>query len=336
MLKHLNEKFIHYMAEYFFEFEKRKHYYKIANNLYNAYLKGKSFNRSLLKKVKEDLSLWIDNKNQVQVYSRFFNKIEKEGVNSFGEAVSIIPLINNYKEIWREIESSENKYEALLSFVEKVSECEICTRGLEGEEFFNCLTQYVDFLTATQIANFFFNEEFLPLNEEIAKKLNISSENYFEVLKNLKGANLKNLYGALYVLVQIDSVKINFVKKLLGISRERELLKEAVYLWNTGNFYGAHEVLEEIWNLFKNEDIKRCYRGLIRSAIALHKLKEGQTESALKVIQEALLDMQNCSESFRGLNLGEIRAYLEGVLMTKELGNVPELKYNIKSEEEAA
>ncbi len=335
MLKHLNEKFIHYMAEYFFEFEKRKHYYKIANNLYNAYLKGKSFNRSLLKKVKEDLSLWIDNKNQVQVYSRFFNKIEKEGVSSFGEAISIIPLINNYKEIWREIESSENKYEALLSFISKVNECEICTRGLEGKEFFNCLTQYVDFLTATQIANFFFNEEFLPLNEEIAKKLNISSENYFEILKNLKGANLKNLYAVLYVLLQIDGVKINFVKKLLGINRERELLKEAAYMWNTGNFYGAHEILEEIWDLFKNEEIKKCYRGLIRSAIALHKLKEGQTESALKVIKEALLDMQNCSENFRGINLGEIRAYLEEVLMTKELGNVPELKYNIKTEEAA-
>ncbi|RUM29377.1 MAG: hypothetical protein DSY32_03335 [Aquifex sp.] len=333
MLKHLNEKFIHYMAEYFFEFEKRKHYYKLANNLYNSYVKGKKFNRSLLKKVKEDLSLWIDNPNQIQVYARFLNEIEKDGVKSFGEGLALIPLINLYREVWRELEEEEDKVTKLRDYILKLDACEICTRGLEGEDFFNCLLENVDFLTATHIANYFFEEEFLPLNEEIARTLNISKENYFEVIKKLKGANLKNLYGALYVLLQRDNVKVNHVKRLLGISREAELLKEAVYAWNTGDFYKAHEILEEIWGLFKNEDIKKCYRGLIRSAIALHKLKEGNTESGLNVVKQALLDMANCPDNFRGINLGEIRAYLEEVLGTKEIGNPPELKYNIKSGE---
>ncbi|GAB6066638.1 DUF309 domain-containing protein [Aquifex pyrophilus] len=335
MLKYLNEKFIHYMAEYFLEFEKRKEYYKLANNLLNSYQKGKKFNRSLLKRVKESLNLWIDNPNQIQVYARFLNGIEKEGVKSFGEAIAIVPLINNYRELWREMESSENKPLWLKEYVEKLTVCEICTRGLEGEEFFNCLTQNVDFLTATQVANLFFNEVFLPLNEEIAKLLNISSENYFEVIKRLKGGDLRKVYASLYVLLQRDNVKINHVKRLLGISREKELLKEASYLWNTGEYYRAHEILEEVWGLFKNEEIKKCYRGLIRAAIALHRLKEGKVESATNVIKQALMDMVDCPENFRGINLGEIRAYLEEVLGTKELGNVPEFKYNIKSEEAA-
>ncbi|WP_461830028.1 DUF309 domain-containing protein [Aquifex sp.] len=332
MLRHLNEKFIYYMAEYFFEFEKRKHYYKLANNLYNAYTKGKSFNKSLLKKVKEELNTWLENPNQTQVYARFLNDIEKNGVNTFGESVAILPLINNYREVWRELENAENKIEALRDFITRLDACEICTRGLEGKEFFECLTQNVDFLTATQIANFFFPEEFLPLNEEIAEVLKISKENYYEIIKPLKGNNLKNVYAALYVLLQRDVVKINFVKRLLGISRERELLREAIYLWNTGNFYAAHETLEEVWGLFKNENIKRCYRGLIRAAIALHRLKEGSKEAAMNVLKQALLDMKDCEDNFRGINLGEVRAYLEEVLATGEIGNPVELKYNIKSE----
>lgn len=320
------------MAEYFFEFEKRKDYYKLTNNLYSAYTKGKSFSKSLLRKVKEELNNWLENPNQVQIYTRFLNEIEKRGVNSFGESVALLPLINNYREIWKELENSENKVEALRNFISRLDACEICTRGLTGKEFFECLTQNVDFLTATQIANFFFPEEFLPLNEEIAQTLKISAENYYEVIKPLKGNNLKNLYAALYVLLQRDEVKINFVKKLLGISRERELLREAVYLWNTGNFYEAHEVLEEVWRIFRNEKIKQCYRGLIRGAIALHKLKEGKKEEAAEVLKQALLDLKDCGDNFRGLNLGEVRVYLEEVLATGELGNPVELKYNIKSE----
>jgi len=335
MLKHLNEKFIYYMAEYFFEFEKRKHYYKLANNLLSSYEKGKKFNRSLLKKVKENLNLWIDNPNQVQVYSRFLNEIEKRGVESFGQALAIIPLINNYREIWKELERAENKIEKLKEYIEKISNCELCSRGLEGKEFWGCIFENVDFFTATQIANFFFNEEFLPLNEEIAGMLKISPENYLEVVKKLKGANLRNVYASLYVLIQRDSIKINNVKKLLGISRERELLKEVSQAWNSGDFYSAHEILEEIWSLFKNEEVKKCYRGLIRAAIALHRLKEGNEKSAMNVIKQALMDMVNCPDNFRGINLGEIKVYLEEVLGTRELGNPPEFKYNIKSGEAA-
>ncbi|NPB07936.1 MAG: DUF309 domain-containing protein [Aquificae bacterium] len=336
MLKHLSEKFVHHMAEYFFEFEKRKHYYKLANNLLGSYERGKKFNRSLLRKVKESLPLWIDNPNQVQVYARFLNEIERDGVRTFGEAVAILPLVNLYREVWRNLEGHENKYEKLREYVEKITYCELAFRGAEGRELFEALRQNVDFFTATQLAGFFREKEFLPLNEEIASLLGINEENYHEILGSLKGANLRNLYAVLYVLLQRDGAKINFTKKLLGIRREREILKEAVLRWNSGDFYGAHELLEEVWSLFRNEDIKKCYRALIRSSIALHKLKEGERETALRVLREALLGMAECPENFRGINLGEIRAYLEEVLATGEIGNPPELKYNIKSEGEAA
>jgi len=321
------------MAEYFFEFEKRKHYYKLANNLLGSYERGKKFNRSLLKKVKESLSLWVDNPNQVQVYARFLNEIEREGVKTFGEALAILPLVNLYREVWKELEKSQNKYEKLKEYAERITYCELAFRGAEGEELFKALTENVDFFTATQIAGFLKETEFLPLNEEIASLLGINEENYLEVVRGLKGANLRNLYAVLYVLLQRDGAKINFVKKLLGIRREKELLKEAVLRWNSGDFYKAHELLEEVWSLFKNEEIRKCYRALIRSSIGLYRLKEGKRDTAMRILKEALLEMAECPENFRGINLGEIRTYLEEVLATGEIGNPPELKYNIKSEE---
>ncbi|NPA33220.1 MAG: DUF309 domain-containing protein [Aquificae bacterium] len=320
------------MADYFFEFEKRKHYYKLAGNLLASYQRGKSINKGLLKKVKENLHLWVGDPNLVQVYARFLNEIEKEGVSGLGKAVGIVPLVNLYRTIGRKLKDSTNKPEELKRYISGLDACEMCTRGLEGRDFFECLLQNTDFFSATHVANLFFNEEFLPLTEELAGKLGIDEGNYLEVIKPLKGADLRKLFASLYALLEEEPVKINHVKRLLGMSRERELLARVADAWNAEDFWRAHELLEEVWALFKNEETKRCYRALIRASLALHKLKEGQRESALEVLKKALLDMAECSDTFRGINLGEIREYLEEVLATKELGNPPEFKYNIKSE----
>ncbi|MFN7066132.1 MAG: DUF309 domain-containing protein [Aquificaceae bacterium] len=80
--------------------------------------------------------------------------------------------------------------------------------------------------------------------------------------------------------------------------REIDLLKEAQRLWNSGDFYSAHEVLEDIWRLFpKEERLKRnCYQGLIRLAIAYNHYICGRKESSLRVLRMAYQQLKECGK----------------------------------------
>ncbi|MFN3870725.1 MAG: DUF309 domain-containing protein [Aquificaceae bacterium] len=82
--------------------------------------------------------------------------------------------------------------------------------------------------------------------------------------------------------------------------KELELFKKAQKLWNDGDFYPAHEVLEDIWRLFpKEEGLKRnCYQGLIRLAIAYNHYLCGRKESSLRVLKMAYQQLKECGEVF--------------------------------------
>ncbi|NPB07005.1 MAG: DUF309 domain-containing protein, partial [Aquificae bacterium] len=262
------ERLVAHLADYFFELEKRKHYYKLVGNLLAVYEKGKTLNKSLLRRVKELLRLWVPEPSLVQLYARYLSSIEKEGVRSFGRAVGLLPLVNDYARFSKRFSEEADKWQALEGFLNSLDYCEVCFRGFKGEELFNCLLEQTDFLTATQLAGYLKDDEFLALDEFIAVPLEITKENYLKIVRPLRGEDLRLYYGALSTLLRLDRVKLNFVKELLGISRERELLEKAVKSWNEELFWEAHELFEELFNLFRNDEIRRCYRALVRSALA--------------------------------------------------------------------
>lgn len=95
--------------------------------------------------------------------------------------------------------------------------------------------------------------------------------------------------------------------------KERELLGQAVALWNEGRFYDAHEVLEDIWRLFPKEDrfSRNCYQGIIRLAIAYNHYICGRRESALRVLRMVREQLGSCGENFRGIDVKHMLEHVE-------------------------
>ncbi len=93
---------------------------------------------------------------------------------------------------------------------------------------------------------------------------------------------------------------------------EKELLQEVKRLWDSGDFYSAHEVLEDIWRLFPKEDkfSRNCYQGLIRLAIAYNHYLCGRRDSCIRVLKMVYGQLQPCRNCFRGIDIAYLLEYV--------------------------
>ncbi|MEJ5338278.1 MAG: DUF309 domain-containing protein [Aquificaceae bacterium] len=104
--------------------------------------------------------------------------------------------------------------------------------------------------------------------------------------------------------------------------KERELLEEAKRLWDSGDFYSAHELLEDVWRLFPKEDrfSRNCYQGLIRLAIAYNHYLCGRRDSCLRVLRMVYEQLQPCREGFRGIDTAYLLEWVEVHIQALESG----------------
>lgn len=96
------------------------------------------------------------------------------------------------------------------------------------------------------------------------------------------------------------------------MSGERELLDRAIEAWDRGDFYDAHETLEDFAELLEDDD--RDYAialALVRIAASLHKLANGVGPQAVPgKLHQALQELADAPASWRGVALGELREAL--------------------------
>jgi uncharacterized protein len=87
----------------------------------------------------------------------------------------------------------------------------------------------------------------------------------------------------------------------------RELFKTGVALFNRGEFFEAHEAMEEAMDLADDNGDWEFYLGLLRAAVANHKLTQGETSSAIIHLQAALRYLAPYSDRHQGVKLRELR-----------------------------
>ncbi|HLI78379.1 MAG TPA: DUF309 domain-containing protein [Candidatus Binataceae bacterium] len=81
-----------------------------------------------------------------------------------------------------------------------------------------------------------------------------------------------------------------------------------VDLFNAGNFFEAHEEMEEAMNLLNGDESDwEFYLGLLRAAVANHKLTDGAIDSAIFHLRAALKFLAPYADRHRGLKLREFR-----------------------------
>lgn len=89
-------------------------------------------------------------------------------------------------------------------------------------------------------------------------------------------------------------------------------LRQFAVLFNTQEYYEAHEVLEDLW-VIEVAPEKDFHKGLIMAAVALCHWQKGNQKSALRVLDRAMELLAPYPEGFLGVPLEKLRADLMAV-----------------------
>ena len=96
-------------------------------------------------------------------------------------------------------------------------------------------------------------------------------------------------------------------------------LAQGVELFNRGEFFEAHEAMEDAMNLLEDDtDDWDFYLGLLRASVANHKLADGEIASARLHLRAALKFLAPYPDRHRGIKLREFRSALTAELARLE------------------
>ena len=88
-----------------------------------------------------------------------------------------------------------------------------------------------------------------------------------------------------------------------------------VELFNRGEFFEAHEAMEDAMNLLEDDTADwDFYLGLLRASVANHKLGDGELASARLHLRAALKFLAPYPDRHRGIKLREFRSALTAEL----------------------
>ncbi len=290
---------------------------------------------SMVDRLKRHINFWIKDSSLAQIYKRYLNEISNSDRLSFGEAISPFVLISGeeifeseFERIGREerIEFLRNIFRAVpqkFEFLDKAS----LIRSLALKDLLP--ENRIPF--ASHVAFNVNPHIFVPLTPSTMKALNVEDvEDYLYLCDSLRTAGIKPIEAlALFHLMWVrSSSKISIFDRLVNIDRRRLLLEKAKRLWEEGEFYKAHEVLEDMWDIVDKEE-KDPLRGVIQLAIALHWIEKGDYKKAQRVLKRAL-DYMREGTFLKGVDLKTLRK--EAQVLLKELNDpshshkLPELR----------
>ncbi len=100
------------------------------------------------------------------------------------------------------------------------------------------------------------------------------------------------------------------------------LVLRGVDLFNRGEFFDAHEVVEELWQDHVGPD-RDLLKGFIQAAVALEHHRRGNLRGLRSVGRTALGYLDRYPARAAGLDVGRLRTDLRGFLEAVEGGNEP-------------
>ena len=95
---------------------------------------------------------------------------------------------------------------------------------------------------------------------------------------------------------------------------------QGLRLFNAGQYFEAHEALEEAWN-DESTKVRDLYRGILQIAVVYLHVTRGNYNGAVKVYGRSRKWMQDWPEVCRGVQVGQLRRDAEVVIReVKKLG----------------
>lgn len=86
---------------------------------------------------------------------------------------------------------------------------------------------------------------------------------------------------------------------------EARLFHEGIALFNSGEWFEAHEVWEDIWH-DAGGDKKRFYQGLIQLAVTIEHIRRGNPRGVVQVYQSATSKFDGLPDEFMGIDITDL------------------------------
>jgi predicted metal-dependent hydrolase len=90
-------------------------------------------------------------------------------------------------------------------------------------------------------------------------------------------------------------------------------LNQAIFFFNSGRYFEAHEVWEEMWRE-EQGNLRLFYQGLVQASVGLHHLARKNLVGARLQLSKALAKLGSYPPEIEGINLAELRRDLRRVL----------------------
>lgn len=100
-------------------------------------------------------------------------------------------------------------------------------------------------------------------------------------------------------------------------------LKKGLELFNSGEYFECHEVIEDLWLETPGDDpLRNFYKGIIQAAAALYQRERGVTSGAQGLYKTSLLYLQPYSPETLGLNVKKMigdmeRCFIQGAALPR-------------------
>lgn len=86
----------------------------------------------------------------------------------------------------------------------------------------------------------------------------------------------------------------------------KNLLEEGIDLFNSGDWYDAHEVWEDLWRDSEGEE-RLFAQGLVQIAVGLHHLSRGNTRGGSRVLERGMKKLAQYPAHYRGIDNGRLQ-----------------------------
>ncbi|MCE9591406.1 MAG: DUF309 domain-containing protein [Planctomycetes bacterium] len=91
---------------------------------------------------------------------------------------------------------------------------------------------------------------------------------------------------------------------------EARLFHEGVELFNEGEWFDAHEVWEDVWNMASGPK-KLFYQGLIQCAVTLEHVRRGNPRGVLTVFDSAKSKFTTLPATYMGVRITELLSAID-------------------------
>jgi hypothetical protein len=93
-------------------------------------------------------------------------------------------------------------------------------------------------------------------------------------------------------------------------------VQEGIALFNRGQYFDCHEVLEDAWNE-EPEPIRLLYQGILQISVACYHIQNKNWRGAMKVLERGLPKIRRFAPDCMGLDLDKLLADVD--LLRREL-----------------